>query len=93
MKRPKRGYLVRNQILSKIVLERNWIYSDLNFKFYTSANDSDSVCNSVLKSEVFEGCLGGSAVKHLPLAQGVILGSHDRVLHRAPCMEPASPFA
>ena len=29
----------------------------------------------------------------LPLAQGVTLGSWDRVLHRAPCLEPASPSA
>ena len=37
------------------------------------------------------GHLGGSAVEHLPLAQGLILDSQDRVLHWAPCMEPASP--
>ena len=28
-----------------------------------------------------------------PAAWGVILGSRDQVLHRAPCMEPASPSA
>ena len=39
------------------------------------------------------GSLGGSAVEHLPSAQGVILESWDRVPHRAPCMEPASPSA
>ena len=39
------------------------------------------------------GCLGGSVLEHLPLAQGVILGSRDRVPHQAPCMEPASPSA
>ena len=37
--------------------------------------------------------LGGSVVEHLPLAQGVILGSWDLVLHQVPCMEPASPSA
>ena len=31
--------------------------------------------------------------EHLPLAQVVILGSWDRVPHRAPCREPASPSA
>ena len=31
-----------------------------------------------------EGHLGGSGVKHLPLAQGMILESWDPVLHRAP---------
>ena len=36
------------------------------------------------------GHLGGSAVKHLPLAQGVIPGFQDRVPHWAPCMGPAS---
>ena len=44
-----------------------------------------------------EGSLGGSAVWHLPSAQGVILESPDqvphRVPHRAPYMEPASPSA
>ena len=40
-----------------------------------------------------QGSLGGSAVERLPSAQGVILESQDRVPHRAPCMEPASPSA
>ena len=39
------------------------------------------------------GRLGGSAVKHLPLAQVVIPGSWDTVPHRAPHREPASPSA
>ena len=37
------------------------------------------------------GSLSGSAVEHLPSAQGVILESQDGVPHGAPCMEPASP--
>ena len=36
------------------------------------------------------GHLGGSVVERLPLAQGVIPGSWDRVPHWAPCREPAS---
>ena len=36
---------------------------------------------------------GGSAVEHLPWAQGVTPRSQDRVPHRAPCMEPASVSA
>ena len=32
-------------------------------------------------------------VEHLPLTQGVILGSQDRVPHRPPLGEPASPSA
>ena len=34
-----------------------------------------------------EGHLSGSVVEQLPLAQGVIPGSWDRVLHRAPHRE------
>ena len=37
------------------------------------------------------GCLGGSMVKHLTLAQGMIQGSWDRVPYWAPCRGPASP--
>ena len=45
-----------------------------------------------IKSEE-QGHLGGSVVEHLPLAQMVILGSWDQVLHQAPHREPASPSA
>ena len=40
------------------------------------------------KNKAQEGHLGGSAVEHLPWAQG----SRDRVPHWAPCKKPASPF-
>ena len=40
-----------------------------------------------------EECLGGSAVEHLSLAQGMIPGFQDQVLHRALCGGPASPSA
>ena len=36
------------------------------------------------------GSPGGLVVERLPLAQGLILETQDRVPHRAPCMEPAS---
>ena len=39
------------------------------------------------------GLLGGSAVEHLSLAQGMILESQDGVPHQAPCGDPASPTA
>ena len=39
------------------------------------------------------GHLSGSVVEHLPLAQVVIPGSWDQVLHQAPCRQPASPSA
>ena len=32
-----------------------------------------------------QGSLGGAAVWCLPLAQGVILETQDRIPHRAPC--------
>ena len=51
------------------------------------------ICVGTQKKCSMRGRLGGSAVEHLPSAQGVILGSRDRVPHRAPCMGPASPSA
>ena len=39
------------------------------------------------------GSLGGAAVWHLPLAQGAILETWDRIPRRAPSMEPVSPSA
>ena len=41
----------------------------------------------------FWGHLGGSVVKRLPSAQGMILETQDQVPHGAPCMEPASSSA
>ena len=46
--------------------------------------------SSLIRIEILR-CLGGSAVEHLPSAQGVILEPQDQVPHRAPCREPASP--
>ena len=45
------------------------------------------------QNRLFQGSLGGAAVWRLPLAQGTILGSLDRVPRRAPRVEPASPSA
>ena len=39
------------------------------------------------------GHLGDSVVECLPSAQGVVLGSQDRVPHQAPYEKPASPSA
>lgn len=40
----------------------------------------------------FQGCLGGSLVKYLPLAQIMIPGSWNQALHRLPPhWGPASP--
>ena len=45
------------------------------------------------KNISLQGCLGRSVVERLPLAQALILGPWDRVLHQAPGREPASPSA
>ena len=39
-----------------------------------------------------KGSLDGAAVWRLPLAQGAILETRDRIPRRAPYMEPASPL-
>ena len=57
---------------------------------YTSTNADGTQQFIELKNS---GPLGRSAVWCLPSAQGVILESQDRIPHRAPCMEPASPSA
>ena len=44
-------------------------------------------CQLLLRNGMVQGCLGGSVVKRLPLPQGVILESWDRVLHGAPCLK------
>ena len=36
------------------------------------------------KKRIIRGSLGGTAVWRLPLAQGAILGTRDRIPHRAP---------
>ena len=46
-----------------------------------------------IKDALIVGHLGGSVVECLPLAQVMIPGSWDQVLHRAPHREPASPSA
>ena len=48
-------------------------------------------CVSTYFKKELSGRLDGSAVEHLPSAQGVILGPGDQVPHQAPCGEPASP--
>ena len=45
----------------------------------------------IIIMEKREGCLDGSMVEHLPLAQVVISESWAQVPHQAPCVEPASP--
>ena len=46
---------------------------------------------TALRNVFVGGSLGGSAVWRLPLAQGAIPESRDRVPRQAPGMEPASP--
>ena len=46
-----------------------------------------------LKNIQKRGSLGGAAFWRLPLAQGAILETWDRIPRWSPCMEPASPSA
>ena len=74
-----------------------WVYH--NFKLHDHLGCSMFVARKIkffegTKNKLFKffpGHLGGSGVKRLPLAQGMILESQDQVPHWAPCMEPASP--
>ena len=49
--------------------------------------------SAIIRKILKGGSLGWSVVWRLPLAQGVILESRDRVPCRAPSVEPASPSA
>ena len=51
---------------------------------------ADNIFKNVLKNYFVLGHLGGSAVEHLPLTQGMIPGSWDRVPHQVPHGQPAS---
>ena len=51
------------------------------------------IIREILLKAQHMGRPGGSAVEHLPLAQGMVPGSWDRVPRWAPCEEPASPSA
>ena len=63
-----------------------------NFGFFisTSLAAQIPIYSFTFENGATVGCLGGSAVEHLPLAQSMILDSQDLVPHPAPCMEPAS---
>ena len=57
------------------------------------ANSTWQRCPAGRHRTKIQGRLGGSVVEHLPPAQAVTPGSWERVPHRAPHMEPASPSA
>ena len=73
--------------LKQCLINRSYSINNLR-KEQTALLDSQPCLNHI----VF-GHLGGSVVECLPLAQVMIPGSWDGVLHRAPCREPASPSA
>ena len=47
----------------------------------------------LLRKPLIKGCLGGSVIVHLSLAQGVIPRSWDQILHQPPRRKPAFPSA
>ena len=62
------------------------IYGDYELKDLSEAHEVASLKRTAVEH------LGGSAVEHLLLAQGVIL-VQDQIPHQAPCEEPACPSA
>ena len=63
-------------------------FLSLDFLFLNDSVLDSSNCFRFNKK--MQGCLGGSAVECLPLAQGMILESWDGVPHQTPCMGSAS---
>ena len=55
-----------------------------NFNVLWSVNFASSSLLVFFFKRLIEGSLGGAAVWHLPLAQGAILETPDRIPHRAP---------
>ena len=68
--------------------EKTQINKIMNEKGETTTNTKE--IQTILKT-YYGGSLGGSEVWRLPLAQGTILDSWDRVPRQASGMEPASP--
>ena len=60
---------------------------------YVHMQKKREICMRISIETVFVGHLDDSVIERLPLAQGVILGSWDQVLHRDPWRKPASPSA
>ena len=59
-----------------------------------STGNSNSITNDILDLRlVTQGCLGGSVVERLPLAQVVILRSWDQIPHWASPWGAISPSA
>ena len=90
------SYIFRNTSLAwpirpiRCSFLRIWQIGRKQFDFYVFQQKYPNWIFPAMKLP-FGGHLGGSEVEHLPLAQGVIPGFWDRVPHRAPCGEPASP--
>ena len=76
--------------LEKIKMET---YQKLRDNAKVVLREKLTMIKSTLRNEIFQGCLDGSAVERLPLAQGVIPEYQDQVPYRASCMELASPSA
>ena len=70
----------------KQISRNNWMYDT------ATGRSARNFYREDLRKKLPElGHLGGSAIEHLPLAQGVVPDSQDQVPHRTSCMKPASP--
>ena len=86
-------YMERSRSMDTI-MDYSIHMSQLNCnKYLYSISVSQRSSTLHLGKKQLEGRLGGSVVKRLPSAQGVIPKSLDGVPHPPPCMEPASPSA
>ena len=72
--------------LHKNKMEKTWLSSPCVKVVWVTW----STVQSRSQETSFGGRLDGLTVERLPLAQGMLLESQDRVPHRALCMEPAS---
>ena len=70
----------------------SFVIVHLNLRcFFSPTSHYSAIEVNICIKVIYRGSLGGSAVQRLPLAQGAIPESLDRVLLRVPGVEPASP--
>ena len=84
---PRRIYIVKMSLLSRAIYTFKAIPIKILWTFFRELEQI------TLRFVWNQGSGGGAVVWRLPLAQGAILETRDRIPRRVPCMEPASPSA